>query len=110
MEDVGLKILFSARIQLTIKISCSTIETKEEPAFFIDQESLLTLDNCSIESSAKEVILGFGTLRLGNVSFPSQSKISSSVQVQKSADFFKVANKVGKKGDADPLHQPLQVI
>ena len=87
----------------TLKISCSTIETQGRPSCFIDKESLLTLDNCSIESSAKEVILGSGSLRLGNASFPSQSKISTTIDIQKAADFFKITKKAGEKGNADSL-------
>ncbi len=89
--------------EATLKISCSTIETQEKPACFIDKKSLLTLDNCSIESSAKEVILGSGTLRIGNTSFPSESKIATLIEIQKAADFFKITQKVGEKGSADPL-------
>lgn len=87
----------------TVKMSCSTIETGHNPFCFIAENSLLTLDNCLVDSSAEEIIVGSGSLRFGSVSFPSRTAISPLIKVQKSADFFKTSKKVGKKGDAKIL-------
>lgn len=87
----------------TLKIAGSNIETRDSPSCFIDADSVLTLDNCSIESSAAEVILGNGVLRIGNTSFSLQSKISTSIHIQQTAGFFSITTKAGEKGSADPL-------
>ncbi len=87
----------------TVKVACSNLETQKDVACFVDSESLLTLDNCSIESSAKEVIQGYGNLRLGNVSFPSHSSVAPSVKVQTAATFYKITEEVGNKGNAEAL-------
>lgn len=87
----------------TVKIANSNIETEESSAFFIDKDCLLTLDNCSVDSTSQTVIEGSGIVRLGNVCFPNCSNISPSIQVQSASTIYRTTTIVGIKGEAQPL-------
>lgn len=93
----------SIRNGVELKVSCSNIETKNDPAFFVDEKSFLTFDSGSIESSAEEVIQGSGKVRIGNISFPLNSKIAKSITLLQANEYYKTTEKVGSFGDADPL-------
>lgn len=91
------------RNRAILKIAGCNLETEGNPSCFVEAGCLLTLDNCSLESSANEVIQGSGSVRIGNVSFPLQSNISSTIDILRAAEFYETTKKVGSKGDADAL-------
>jgi hypothetical protein len=86
-----------------LKVACSNIETGSKPSCFIDKGGWLAIDNCTLESSADEVIGGDGSLRLGNVTFPIRSKIADTLEIQQASNFFKTTQKAMSEGTAEPL-------
>lgn len=86
-----------------IRISNSNLETKEQVAVCIEAPSQVTIDNCSIESNAENVIEGNGMVRLGSVVFPMRSKIDERIGFTQSATFYRTTLKTGQAGNGEPL-------